>query len=79
MISVRNRDYTWDEASRLIDAFDQLNAECCDVFDGLCDTCEYKTLCNDIQRAEQFLMDRLNSGFYSEKKRVHRAQKLRDS
>ena len=78
MISVINQKYTRDEVLRLIDAFDRLNAECCEVFDGLCDTCEYKTLCGDIQRTEQFLLDRVKAGFYSDKKRVHRS-KLRDS
>lgn len=78
MISVINKDYTRDEVLRLIDAFERLNAECCEVFDGLCDTCEYKTLCRDIQRTEQFLLDRAKAGFYSDKKRVHRS-KLRDS
>lgn len=78
MISVINTNYTRDEVIRLIDAFDRLNAECCDVFDGVCDTCKYKTLCRDIQRTEQFLLDRLKAGFYSDKKRVHRS-KLRDS
>lgn len=68
MISVIEKNYTRDEVSRLIDAFDRLNAECCEVFDGLCDTCEYKTLCSDIQRTEQFLLDRLNAGFYCDKK-----------
>ena len=78
MISVINKDYTRDEVIHLIDAFDRLNAECCDVFDGVCDTCEYKTLCRDIQRTEQFLLDRVKAGFYGDKKRVHRS-KLRDS
>lgn len=71
MISVINKNYTRDEVIRLIDAFDRLNAECCEVFDGVCDTCEYKTLCRDIQRTEQFLLDRVKAGFYSDKKRVH--------
>lgn len=78
MISVLNKKYTRGEVMCLIDAFDRLNAECCEVFDGLCDTCEYKTLCSDIQRTEQFLLDRAKAGFYSDKKRVHRS-KLRDS
>lgn len=78
MISVINKNYTRDEVMRLIDAFDRLNAECCEVFDGVCDTCEYKTLCRDIQRTEQSLLDRVKAGFYSDKKRVHRS-KLRDS
>ena len=78
MISVINKDYTRDEVLRLIDAFDRLNAECCEVFDGVCGTCEYKILCRDIQRTEQFLLNRAKAGFYSDKKRVHRS-KLRDS
>ena len=78
MISVINKNYTRDEVMRLIDAFDRLNAECCEVFDGVCDTCEYKTLCRDIQRTEQFLLDRVKAGFYRDKKRGHRS-KLRDS
>lgn len=78
MISVINQNYTRDEVLRLIDAFDRLNAECCEVFDGLCDTCEYKTLCGDVQRTEQFLLDRVKAGFYSNKS-VSIGQKLRDS
>lgn len=74
MISVINKNYTRDEVMRIIDAFDRLNAECCEVFDGVCDTCEYKTLCRDIQRTEQFLLDRVKAGFYSDKKRVHRSK-----
>lgn len=74
MISVINKNYTRDEVIRLIDAFDRLNAECCEVFDGVCDTCEYKRLCRDIQRTEQFLLDRVKAGFYSDKKRVHRSK-----
>ena len=74
MISVLNKNYTRGEVMRLIDAFDRLNAECCEVFDGLCDTCEYKTLCSDIQKTEQFLLDRVKAGFYGDKKRVHSAK-----
>lgn len=74
MISVLNKKYTRGEVLRLIDAFDRLNAECCEVFDGLCDTCEYKTLCSDIQKTEQFLLDRAKAGFYGDKKRVHSAK-----
>lgn len=78
MISVINQKYTRGEVLRLIDAFDRLNAECCEVFDGLCDTCEYKTLCGDIQRTEQFLLDRVKLGFTAIKS-VPIGQKLRDS
>ena len=74
MISVLNKYYTRGEVMRLIDAFDRLNAECCEVFDGLCDTCEYKTLCSDIQKTEQFLLDRVKAGFYGDKKRAHPAK-----
>ena len=74
MISIINKDYTRDEVMRLIDAFDRLNAECCEVFDGVCDTCEYKTLCRDIQLTEQLLLDRVKVGFYGDKKRVHRSK-----
>ena len=74
MISVLNKYYTRGEVMRLIDAFDRLNAECCEVFDGLCDTCEYKTLCSDIQKTEQFLLDRVKAGFYGDKKRAHRSK-----
>lgn len=79
MITVRDHAYTWDEASRLIDAFDLLNAECCGMSDGICDACEYKTLCRDLRAAEQYLIDRLKQGVYGGKKRVHRALNPRDS